>query len=294
MTSVVNTSSRPLVNNKEIARYRDAFERDGFVLVPGVLAKSEVQQLRDFFKLRFSNPETYFEGNDYFECMLEIFERYEELSWLLFREPTISILREILGENFVLMRGASVHYNRYGWWWHKDTSNEERAGHTYHLHPEYRQVIATYYLQDNTRKYGGGLDVEPGTHTKPDPGFQQPAMVEAKDPWWRTLLGKPSAEKKMVPDYNDHLVKRPYSIPSRAGDLVIFDVKINHRASQKTATTVPPEHEKFAIFTNFSRNNETVALAHNYVNGIFEKELDARQYPNSIIQKAKELGVHLA
>jgi hypothetical protein len=279
---------------KNIDNYCHLLDRDGYVVVPNVLNPQEVQFLRQFFLEKFKNPEKYFEGNDYFEAIFEIFERYEELSWLLFREPAISIVRQLLGNDFVLLRGTSVSYNRYGWWWHKDTSNEERAGHKYHLAPEYRRLIVSYYLQDNHPRYGGGLDVEPGSHHWSDPGFQYPTMIEKKDPFWKRWLGLSSLEKKMVPDYNDHLVKKRYSIPHKAGDLIIFDVKINHRATQKKVDQIPIAHEKLAIYTHFSRNNKTVQESNYFTDSAFKHSMAQREYPSTVKVQAEKIGMNFS
>jgi hypothetical protein len=278
---------------EEITHYCQLLDRDGYVIVPNVLTPEEVRSARHFFLEKFKNPEKHFEGNDYVEAMFEIYERFEELSGLLFKEPAISIVRQLLGENFVLLKDSSVNYNRYGWWWHKDTSNEERRGYTYHLEPQFRRLMVTYYLQDNHKIYGGGLDVEPGTHLLPDPGFEYPTWSEEKDPLWRRILGKPKKEKKKLPNYNDHMVKKPFTIPNKAGDLVIFDVKINHRATQKKVDVVPLEHEKIAIFTHFSRNNNIVEQNKSYFDNIFQKPTIKRDYSQKIKEEAAKIGMSL-
>jgi hypothetical protein len=271
-----------------------SYKKNGYLLIPGVLAAEEVKWLREFFLERFHNQDKYFETayQDYFECMFEVFARYEELSWLLFKEPTVSILRALLGEDFALLRGSSVHHERYGWWWHKDTSNNERAGHRFHLEKDFDQLLICYYLQDNGPVYGGGLDVEPGTHLKRDPGFQKPAMVEIKDPFWKRLLGRGSKEKKMGLNYNDHMIKNPVSIPSKAGDLVIFNVKINHRATQKTAEEVPIDNEKLAIFGMFSRNNRHINALNDYVTNTHE--FNVKDYPPSVREQAANVRMTLS
>lgn len=291
ISPTLNTSIPSIVD--QVPAYTDTLNRDGYVRIPGLLTPEEIKTFRAFFLEKFKNPEKYFENNDYFEAMFEIYERYEELNYLLFREPLVSIVRAALGESFALMRASAVHYNRYGWWWHKDTSNEERAGHRYHLDPDYRQLIAVYYFQDNHPQYGGGLDVEPGSHKFPDPGFQAPKMVPAKPSIWKKILRQPQ-EEKMVPDYNNHLVKNPVSIKSKAGDLIIFDVKINHRATQKTVDVVPPEFEKFALFTTFSRNNHTLQKSQMFVDASLTNPMSSREYPESIRDWAKKVGIHLA
>lgn len=293
MTTLVGTHDG-LPIQEDIVRYSNLLDRDGYVVVPNVLTSNEVQFIRHFFLEKFKNPEKYFEKNDYYEAIFELFERYEELSWLLFREPALSIVRQLLGDDFVLLRGTSACHNRYGWWWHKDTSNEERAGHRYHLDPEYRRLIVSYYLQDNHDLYGGGLDVERGSHLWPDPGFQYPKMVEKKDPFWKRWLKMASKEKIMVPDYNDHLIKRPYSIPHKAGDLLIFDVKVNHRATQKKVDQVPSEYEKLAIYMHFSRNNKTVYQSNYFTDNAFEHSMTRREYPQQVKDQAAKIGMTLS
>lgn len=119
-------------------------------------------------------------------------------------------------------------------------------------------------------------------------------MVQAKIPFWKRLLGLEKDEGKMVPDYNDHMIKNPVSVPTKAGDLVIFDVKINHRATQKRVDTVPPEFEKLAIFATFARNNHTLQLSKMYVDQSLDKPMSTRDYPPSVVQRAAALGLFLA
>jgi hypothetical protein len=93
-------------------------------------------------------------------------------------KPTIEILRKLLGNDFVVLRECAAHFQGFGGW-HKDTTSQEFAGHLFQWSENYLMVEVAYYLQDNDEEYGGGLDVEPGSHRKPD----SHVVKRSSNPW---------------------------------------------------------------------------------------------------------------
>jgi hypothetical protein len=204
------------------------------------------------------------------------------MRWLLLHEPAVEVLRGLLGSDFVVVREAACHLNQFGGW-HKDTSTQETAGRTFHRDKDYLMVEAAYYLQDNTSEYGGGLDVEPGSHREPDqfvalrkPGILRKVAIK---------LGKYDTDKQA-----DALVRRPHTIPSKAGDLVIFDFRISHRATQPRIRPVPGPHEKIAIFCACSANTRHVGEYHHYN----QSELGRGEpFPEDLRSEAAKRGLTL-
>ena len=149
---------------------------------------------------------------------------------------------------------------------------------------------AGFYLQDND-KYGGGLTVMEGSHKT-----QDSFVNSAKE----SFIGK--VKRKLLPpsEMNDDFINpfhhKIIDIPSKAGDLVIFNFKTNHRATRPSVckiADIPKNKEKLAIFNAFSINNET---AQEYLNFIYSRPEPFYQYLRNripsiyLINKAKELN----
>jgi ectoine hydroxylase-related dioxygenase (phytanoyl-CoA dioxygenase family) len=187
----------------------------------------------------------------------------------------VTILRSLLGEDYAILREASAHYDFYSNW-HKDTTSQEKAGCTFQHQRAFLMVEVAYYLQDNTQEFGGGLDVQPGTHKRRDLFVRPPTRLERA--WDRVF------ERTEV-----------CSIPSKAGDLVIFDFRINHRATRALRTPERPEDKKLAIFYPCSRNNEHVGAYHDFISSrpdyAYLKEFS---YRKELVEEARACGLNLA
>jgi hypothetical protein len=223
------------------------FERDGYVVVPAALSPDEVAHLRAYFTKVFAEPPTH--PGDVAQVRQDIFARLPETRVFMTKPSILSALRAVLGDDFVFVPEMQVHDSRYGFW-HKDTSSMEREGYFFHREPDFRMVQCAVYLQDND-EYGGGLDIEPGSHLAPDTTPAPPIT-----PLWKRALIK-AGFKSFLPRAKKH--ESAYSIPSKAGDLVIFDMRANHMATPPTVCKVdeiPAAKRKFGIFFICSRNND--------------------------------------
>lgn len=106
--------------------------------MPGVVTADAVRQLRAFFRPNFGDPAVRKPG-DTDRILFDIFNRFPEVRWLLFHPPTIAVLRDLLGPDFVVVRESSAHHMQYGDW-HKDTTSQEKAGHMFQWDSDYRMV----------------------------------------------------------------------------------------------------------------------------------------------------------
>jgi len=294
-----------MLTKQQIERYY----RDGYLLVPNTLTAEQVTWLRSFFRPKFDLPPERRLPTDTDHWLLDIFSRYPEVRWLCFHEPTLQILRTLLGNDFVLHAfEGTVHLNWFGGW-HKDTGSPEREGHTFCSEKDYESLTVAYYLQDNTAEYGGGLDAEPGSHRQPDL-FIQPSRPENRSVIKRIWhqIDRPARKKYWI-EHQRHYEWKPYvpsnvlSIPSRVGDLVLIDSRINHHATSPRRNTqsgfiargvLPPEHEKLAIFFGCSRNTPPSSAYLNYV--VNRKDypyLQDYSYPADFVNEAKQAGVNL-
>lgn len=278
---------------------RKQFEKDGYLLIPGVLTPEQVRSLREFFKPKFNLPpdqrapgDSYGDDRHKNYRLYDIYNRYPELRWLLFHERVLTILKSLLGEDCVEIPECSVALNSFGGW-HKDTSSLERAGYRIHYRRDFLMVGLAYYLQDNTEEYGGGLDVEPGSHREPRDkyieGLPRPGLARRA---WRKLgrvvgLGGAGSQESGA--------NRVVSIPSRAGDLVIFRFRLNHRATLAQQPVLPEGREKIAIFDTFSRNRPYVREYLDFMHGQGGWEyLPYISYQSDFLEQAKAAGVGLA
>jgi hypothetical protein len=226
---------------------QEKFERDGFVIVPGVLTSEEVTKLRDFFTALYAN-ELQYPGDNRF-TRYDIFSRYPETRAILTKPPVLEALRDLLGDDFALVPESGVQDSRYGWW-HKDTSELERDGLFFHKEPDFRMVQCAVYLQDND-EHGGGLDILPGSQHLEDDTAPPRKHTLLQRIMFKLGLSDPGRLKPPR-------AEGAYSIPSSAGDMVIFDVRANHMASQPEGRIedIPAEKRKFGLFFISSANND--------------------------------------
>jgi hypothetical protein len=216
---------------------RRTFDRQGFVLVPGVLTGDEVGELRRVLT-RLFGADSPWEG-DGANNRADVFCRYPELRWVLARPAIVAALGDVLGPDFVYLHEMVAHDSFFARW-HKDTTSPDNAGHDFGKQPDYRMVQAALYLQDNG-DYGGGLDVVPGSHRLPG---------------WRDRLAFALRERRLLAQPGP---PRGVPIPSRAGDLVLFHLRMTHRASVPKTEPVPAGHRKLALFTVCGANDRHVA-----------------------------------
>jgi len=284
---------------------RRQFETDGYILVPEVLTASQIRWLRDFFRPKFDLPpgqrfagDAY--GNDKYKNnrLYDIYNRYPEARWLLFHKPVLDILRSLLGDDCVEIPECSVALNSFGvnqWGgWHKDTTTQEIAGYDLHYQDDFLMVGLAYYLQDNTEEYGGGLDVQPGSHRQRRDPYR--ATLEPLPFSWR-LWRKARRMMGLRVDVA-WLAGEPrpsVRVASRAGDLLIFHSRLNHRATMPRRQPVPRGHEKIAVFDTFSRNRPYVRtyldFLHSPAGWEYMRYLSRR---DDFVKDAKAAGVGLA
>ncbi len=219
-----------------------AFLNEGFLIVPNVFSSLEVAQLRATLQAMFRQPAS--QPGDFDKratlgsVRFDPFCRHPDLAWVLGHGALVTALKALLGDDFLYLPEMSAHSGGYGDW-HKDTTQQEKAGHFFQWSPTYATVEAAIYLQDNGT-WGGGLDVIPGSHRVSDRWVAERSMVEEL----RARLER----RRLIPRLRGH------TIPSKAGDLVIFDFRIDHKASwPRKAGEVP---EKYALFAACSANNE--------------------------------------
>lgn len=226
--------------------HAEHLRNEGYVLISNVYTAEETRLLRAHAEQAFAVPSNNPSDGDenYVRHHLGVEFRGSNRSLVLIRKPEfhpfifrkgfVDALTEVLGRDFVLFPDGGLQKSNYGGW-HKDTGYQESQGHYWHYRRGYQVVTFVIYLQDND-EYGGGLDVRPGSHKQPNSrGFLQRVQ--------RRLGFKP-------PQYAEA------SIPNKAGNVLVFDQRLFHRATPPKIVPVPPGKEKIGLFMSASRNNE--------------------------------------
>ncbi|MBI2269183.1 MAG: phytanoyl-CoA dioxygenase family protein [Bacteroidetes bacterium] len=269
----------------------DSFKKDGYLLIPGFVSKEDINQLR-------STIQPYFENGSWSKYQFNtkhvinnVYETFPEIINLIINKELINVLSKIFNSKPVLLPETTIHYNIYTSW-HKDTTTQEKMGHMFQWKPNALMVEAGIYLQDND-EYGGGLTVMPGSQKDPD-YFKD---INLSEP---TLINKIKKKLALYNERSDKVVN-PYNrdifdIPSKAGDLVIFNFLTNHRASlpigYKTEE-IPFSKKKLAIFNAFSIDNETCNEYYNFIlsrKEPFYSNLKNRGVLPALKTKAEELN----
>ncbi len=194
---------------------RSAFDQDGFVLFPGVLSPYEVDRLRRLAEEVFDQvpPEESKGDTRYVRC--EPLERYSLLKHAILQWGVRQRLASIFGTDMVLLPSNSLCDRRYSGW-HKDIHGQEKEGFVFQRAHDFRAATVIFYLQDNSEELGGGISVVPGSHLEADQhGYGEQDLGSGK-----VRLGESTYDKE-----------RTHRVPSRAGDLIVFDVRLNHAAT---------------------------------------------------------------
>ena len=164
-----------------------------------------------------------------------------EVAALVCVPKLFAAMRGLMGDDLVLLPEHCVHREGFGGW-HKDTDMFERAGQVQHWSADFEVFQCAIYLQDNTPLHGGGLSVVPGSHLQPRPPVTliDPAQ---RDQWY-------AAQAQQARD-------------SRAGDLVAFNTRLDHRATPRQAPS--PGGAKLALFFIVSRANRHAQLYSDFI-----------------------------
>ena len=198
-------------------------------MVPQVFDQTEMAELRRAAIAQFPN------NRPPFEPQFSSTAVFQEPFRRVFRNRKfIQALRAVLGEDFVFVNEFGLHDSFYVGW-HTDTATPEgKVGHEFHWSPGFCVVQIAIYLQDNNEN-GGGLDVVPGSYVRDDPFSAS----------MRRENGFPPVNRMPEPTdpYRDAV-----SLRSRAGDLVIFHLRLHHRASRRRSEAQNDVDRKLAMF----------------------------------------------
>lgn len=203
----------------------DSYYKNGFLLLEQIYSLSTITQIRSAFEKDYKGggwktAPYYNEG-----ISTNIYKRMPHLVPLIFNQKFMLALKDLFGANCHLLPEPAVHKNRY-YYWHKDSTflDEQRQG--FHWRDDFEAAMTVLYLQDNDPISGGGLTVIPGSHKKEDQYWSIPTMNMLE----RAIL---KLQKITKTSFFDKLERDPtkYFIPSKVGDAIILDMRIDHKGS---------------------------------------------------------------
>jgi hypothetical protein len=258
----------------------EQFRTEGYAVVPGVLSPDEVARTRAFLATQFDSGEH--ELIDEEGALVDVLTRFEELRFLLAKDRLAGALRSLLGEDLVLFPISAAHDSVFGRW-HKDTTAPEREGLDFHRQPDFLMAQVAIYLQDNT-EYGGGLRIVPASHREPDRAVKRGQSRSLRDRVARRLE-------------QARCDRRGIDIPSKAGDLLLFDFRLNHKGTPSSCPVadIPPDHRKFAIYLPCSANNAQAWAYQRYLESCdyYHHLRNGHEYPPAMRQLAREQRITL-
>jgi hypothetical protein len=203
--------------------------------------------------------------------------------------PAITrVLKALLGTDCVYLPDFEVHINQYGigkGGWHLDCGSE--IPNPYLLEPRYRFVKCGIFLQDNSPDLAGGIDVLRGLHR----GF--PPIGSVMNRFRAQYL----MTKLLQAIYH-------YRVPTRAGDVIVFDSRLPHRGTAPNAEflstvseaqlsrnnfsgAIPAGRDKMVIYFDACRSSYANAFLANSV----RRARDELELPMSSQYRAQYLGI---
>lgn len=166
-------------------------DRDGYAILQGFFQPDEIARLRGSVTDFFSQGGVIYQlGKTQPNAAIEC----PEIGWLFSEPKVVEVFQGVYGARNVLFTGhCDIHQNAFSSW-HKDTGPSDGYFDEDCFVSEARVYKMAIYLQDH--EDGQGMTLNPGTHHKA--------------PWGRTEVGG-------------------VTLRTRAGDALIFDVRIDHR-----------------------------------------------------------------
>lgn len=200
---------------------RQKYMTEGYAIIPGVLSKSEVVELRTICQRYFENAKTK-------EMPASVFLSIPELAQIPFREPVVDPLHAIFEGGYTIFPNFTVRFNKHTPW-HIDRGFVGKGRHL--QDPRFICIQCGVHLQDNDAIFGGGLDVRPRSHE---------------------ILIRSRSNAKWGQDIVSYLMSIAYrskSVDARAGDLVLWDGRLFHRG---TPARQHPVDDKIVIYWSTS------------------------------------------
>ncbi len=267
----------------------EKFDRDGFVIVEQAVSRDRIGELRQRIARHLGRPPEVTEQAVIMDCYVACPDTIDSL----LNEKGVAALKALLGDDFVVLPDSSITIDRWNVL-HTDTSSWEMANMFIHQEDGFRMVTVGMYLQD-AEQGGGGLYVVPESHKAHDVTVDLRKKSHGLSARVREKLGGPSLSDRLEGLKED---RDGLNIQSRAGDMVIFDMRMLHRSQKPDAATQPPPPGgRIAFFSRCVRNipshiDQYVAYMKDKPDG--EHLLDPARKPSDNMQAAaQQFGVQV-
>jgi hypothetical protein len=249
---------------------RQQFERDGYVVIPGLLSaeeaahyRTEIQQLSGIGDAEFPKK--------LFECADGVSKNRQ--FWPLIDHPKlIPVIREMLGPTARYTQHSDLHAHRGGVGWHRDS-----ACRTFGVGPDwdeskdpYQVARVAIYLQSYAESHSS-LGVIPGSHRYEHGVWGKDSAVwrrlialreRALSTWGKLTRGEGLPHEMRLQNFPDKLIRtrpragklpwppptNPVWIRTEPGDCVVFNQRLYHSAS-------PLIGPKYAVFLSYATEN---------------------------------------
>lgn len=180
----------------DFADARARLDRDGYVVLPRLFSAEEIQRLRSGVSGFFDRGGVIFQlGKTQPNAAIEC----PDIGWLFSDPKVVGVFQQLYGARNILFTGhCDIHQDAFSQW-HKDTGKNDGYFDEDCYVDDCQVFKMAIYLQDHDA--GDGMTLVPGTHRK--------------RAW-------PTDETGATP------------LRSKAGDAVVFDVRIDHRGRRAT------------------------------------------------------------
>lgn len=185
----------------------ESFHQNGFILVKNLLNQAEVTKLKAHIEeLKKSEPEAAKNGSYLF--VGDAISK--KLGDLVFDERILNISRQILGPKLVYFGESAILTGiRAGRGFHRDNTDREDSKAPDWQADHFPIIKMGLYLADH-KKFNGGLKVRKGSHRRED------FLMDPNNP---KIKNQEQGKGKL------------YNIPSQAGDLILWSMRLAHSAN---------------------------------------------------------------
>ena len=235
------------------------FKKNGYIIFESGLNDFEISNLRQFLLKDIEDGDT---SELYIDYALQNNEVYKTL----FLKNIIKKLKN-LSENVYYLADLNIQINKINVsgrkkGWHMDANFEHYLKSDYLFSQDYRFYKVGIFLQDNSLRYGGGIDLKKASH-KSFKNFGKKTLNNL----YRSIAHK--------------FPKKKYRVPIKPGDVIIFDSRLAHASSSSEISTnkIKKEDMKIVIYWDVAGRLED---AENYLNSIIVKTFVNQKLDNNI------------
>ncbi len=265
------------------------YHQQGYLHLPGVYTPEAVDRARELIAADEESG-TWMQAPYASEGVTtDIYERMPELADIIFNEEYLSAMHQLYDENVVILAEPAIHRGRY-YDWHKDSTFLDELGEDFHWQPDFEAAMTVLYLQENHPDFGGGITVVPKTHRQAD-WYHKIAHMSLAE---RVVL---KAQKMLKASHYDRMNRHPEltPIPSQKGDLLVLDMRLDHRGTPKKK---PVPYQKYGIMNIACQGMQTAQrlrkALRNRPNGYYKEYLASQPESTPQLQrKEEEHGVRI-